>query len=81
MLVSISSVMAVEMRDVTLSLVGVWERLNVTLKAMENLPSSSAESSASRKWASRSSRIASRAVDCSALAGVSVGAVVIICGG
>jgi len=69
------------MRDVTLSLVGENERLNVTLKAMENLPSSSAESSASRKWASRSSLIASRAVERSAWAGVSAGAVVINCGG
>jgi hypothetical protein len=60
--------MTVEMREATFSFVGVWERLNVILKAMENLPSSSAESSASRKWASRSFLIASRAVDCSASA-------------
>ena len=44
-----SSVVILDTRHVTLSLVGEWERSKVTRKPSENLPSS-ALSSASRKW-------------------------------
>ncbi|MCX6970761.1 MAG: hypothetical protein NTV93_11525 [Verrucomicrobia bacterium] len=46
-LVSISSVSDLEIRDVTFSFVGEWDRSNVTLNPMLNFPSSSAESTAS----------------------------------